>query len=137
MFQQTPQSLTSSPKLSQKVFGPVFNVPVHTLILLSGSGNLTLREARHPCLEVQDGISFIPNDIEIIKGIFGMPSCVTFLSAPCLIADKTEFQIISKATTNLCKFFDMILYVAGPNMGGKSTYIRQVCFRPAVGNKAN
>ncbi|KAJ1994198.1 MSH2 protein [Dimargaris cristalligena] len=53
-------------------------------------GDLRLTAARHPCLEVQDDVSFIPNDVTLIH-------------------NQMEFQVIT-----------------GPNMSGKSTYIRQI-----------
>jgi DNA mismatch repair protein MSH2 len=49
---------------------------------------IVLRGCRHPCVERMEGVSFIKNDIELVRG-------------------EAALQVVT-----------------GPNMGGKSTYIR-------------
>uniref|UniRef100_A0A2P2J8B8 DNA mismatch repair protein MSH2 n=1 Tax=Rhizophora mucronata TaxID=61149 RepID=A0A2P2J8B8_RHIMU len=59
-------------------------------ITSSDEGDIILEGCRHPCVEAQDWVNFIPNDCKLVRG-------------------QSWFQIIT-----------------GPNMGGKSTFIRQV-----------
>ncbi|KAG5637197.1 hypothetical protein H0H81_005410 [Sphagnurus paluster] len=89
-FKEFSQNYTRTQSGLVKEVVNIAYVYVKPKVIEKGSGNLVLVESRHPCLEVQDDVSFIANDVEMIKG-------------------KSEFHIIT-----------------GPNMGGKSTYIRQV-----------
>jgi DNA mismatch repair protein MSH2 len=76
-------SFSSSAALSPGVY-------VRPTLLQKGGGVLQLEQARHPCVELMDGVNFIPNNYDLVRGTSG-------------------FQIVT-----------------GPNMGGKSTYIRAV-----------
>jgi len=78
-------------------------------------GSTSLLEARHPCLEQQDDVSFITNDVHLHPS---NPDATISPTGPSF------------------------LIITGPNMGGKSTYIRQLaciallaqtgCFVPAA-----
>ena len=102
----SPNVLTQGPPLLQEVYCIiVYCFATDTVTMTTGEGDIVLLGARHPCIEVQDDVMFIPNDVHLIRGTTGFVDL--YLNSP--ITDKNMFQIIT-----------------GPNMGGKSTYIRQV-----------
>ena len=41
---------------------------IQVCTVFAGSGVIHLEGVRHPCLEVQDDVSFIPNDVSFHKG---------------------------------------------------------------------
>lgn len=61
---------------------------VRPTITPAGHGSTILLQARHPCLETQDDVTYVPNDVRFVRG---------------------ERELI---------------VMTGPNMGGKSTYVR-------------
>lgn len=88
-----------------------------------GEGDICLKQARHPVMEVQENTNFIANDYDLCRK--RMQSEVASPSGNDFKSSKpSHFQLIT-----------------GPNMGGKSTYIRQLgtisilaqigCFVPA------
>jgi DNA mismatch repair protein MSH2 len=77
-------------------------VKLHVTFIGTGSGSLILREARHPCLEVQDDISFIPNDVEMIKGASCGPFACFYLMVFC-------FQIKANSKSSASRRYLLIL----------------------------
>ena len=45
------------------------NIYVRPTLLQMGVGDTVLLQSRHPCLECQDNINFIPNDVELKRGL--------------------------------------------------------------------
>jgi DNA mismatch repair protein MSH2 len=77
-------------------------------------------QARHPCLEVTEGVSFIPND---------------YVLGPNKSTESNE-----KVTSENGDIWDSgkdFYLITGPNMGGKSTYIRTlgvICLLNQIGS---
>ncbi|KAI5965965.1 MSH2 [Candida pseudojiufengensis] len=76
-------SLSNVALIASKIYTKPKLIPLN-----STNRKINLKESRHPLLEIQDDLEFIPNDVSINS-----------------------------------KYFNII---TGPNMGGKSTYLKQI-----------
>ena len=103
----------------------LFILPIFSMTFFVGTGKLHLRQCRHPCLEQIDDVSFIANDVELESGQ--------------VVCCRSNIDVIMTSLDS--DKGARLLVISGPNMGGKSTYLRQTalavlmaqigCFVPA------
>jgi DNA mismatch repair protein MSH2 len=94
-----------------------FVKPAKIYALEAEDRKMRIWQARHPCLEVTEGVSFIPNDY-VLGG------------------SKSEEKVVSVNGDKWDSGKDFYL-ITGPNMGGKSTYIRTlgvICLMNQIGS---
>lgn len=89
-----------------------------------GTGTVALRRARHPCMEHQEEVYFIPNDYKCVwgwRGGGGSPRVGVQCDPP-----PPPLLPPPQHTRSLDRDRARMAIITGPNMGGKSTYIRQL-----------
>lgn len=85
----------------------------------SETGEIHLIQARHPCLELQEGVNYIANDVHLKRSKF-LEQCLIYWFEH--IVHSSRFWKMHFSITEDSDF----CIITGPNMGGKSTYIRSV-----------
>ena len=95
----------------------------------AGSGVLNFKQARHPCVELMDGVSFIANDYSLERGkssfqiITGPNVRIFFCSARCSLLCSALCSVLLCSLSLTCPH---PITHTHSQMGGKSTYIRGI-----------
>ena len=97
---------------------------------------IKLEQARHPCVELQDNVEYIPNDIQLVYG----ESSFMILTGP-------NVSTLSLFCKGRLIHYAHEIFLSRPKMGGKSTYIRALgacvllaqcgCFVPCAKARIN
>lgn len=87
-------------------------------------GDIILEGSRHPCVEAQDWVNFIPNDCKLVSvddtQELNNNKVLVFLSVG------VAYHVLFIISANQVRGKSWFQIITGPNMGGKSTFIRQV-----------
>lgn len=86
-------------------------------------GDIILEGSRHPCVEAQDWVNFIPNDCKLVSNHIAQNA-----SSAIFEINAAHLSLLLVFLSNQVREKSWFQIITGPNMGGKSTFIRQVSY---------
>lgn len=119
-LQQTADALAQLDVLA--TFAHVARLHNYCKPIVADAGIIWIRDGRHPVLEqTLIGERFVPNDAALASANSKLPNAICHPQTQSCAPDSGEPE-----HTDLKPAMPQIALITGPNMAGKSTYIRQV-----------